>query len=93
MNNYVRLTPEDFKEEFDLKKWIDEHSCIEEKGVITEKTSPGVISCLECNKSLIFIKLEKGEKKIVTCPYCGSKYKLWRQKGKDILRISNLKYK
>lgn len=84
MNNPAKLTPEDFKEEFDLKKWIDEHSCIEEKGVI---------SCLECNKALIFIKLEKGEKKIVTCPYCGSKYKLWRQKGKDILRISNLKYK
>lgn len=61
MNNPAKLTPEDFKEEFDLKKWIDEHSCIEEKGVITEKTSPGVISCLECNKALIFIKLEKEE--------------------------------
>ena len=51
------------------------------------------IECFECRESFIWRRLEKGEKRIVTCPHCGTRHKLWQQKKNNILRVTNLKYK
>ena len=76
-----------------VRKQIKEMTCPEDREEMTEKTAIQAIECFECRESFIWRRLEKGEKRIVTCPHCETRHKLWQQKKNNILRVTNLKYK